>query len=152
MVRTAQIVQNFGEIPQVQSSGWGSTFLRTCSIMFQLLEIPELQFLDTLFMGHGVLQHIDKVVDVPVMQRGPRGRGKIHDCPLEGEPGSRVAPGCWAFFQRACIWQRTPPSPPPHTCVSLRLLEEFHIFYVDSARCPHMEIWTLFQSALRATG
>ena len=33
------------------------------------VEIPQLQFL---FMGFGVLQHIDKVVDVPEMQRSQR--------------------------------------------------------------------------------
>ena len=60
----------------------------------ETVEIPQLQFLDKLFVGFGVLQYIDKV-------------GKIHDLLREGESGSRVAPWTLDIISTSSLFCQT---------------------------------------------
>ena len=62
------------------------------------VEIPQLQFLDKFFVGVGVLQYIDKVVDAKEFTEAV---GKFHVFIRECESGSRVAPRRWTLFLRA---------------------------------------------------
>ena len=131
----------------------------TCSDRFQQLsvgvtvEVPQLQFIDSVRASS---LNRDRHSGSKLWRRFQRSSSwtrslwrswKNHDFLREGEPGSRVAPGRWTLFLRACIWQRNLSHLRQSTAFG-----KFHNFYVDSAGCSHMEIWTLFQRAFRMTG
>ena len=143
------------------------TRVLTVKIVQQNVEIPQVQFLGWLLArlllsvgvdsgGASASVHRQRACFLVEQRQAPRDKlwrifqrssswtrslrrpWKIHDFPREGEPGSRVAPGRWTLFL-------------PVALASVYGFWKNSHFYVDSAGCSHMEIWTIFQRAHRMT-